>query len=187
MRYLILMAVTAALLSPAAAGALTLPTMPFGDPDPPSLPIVPAPPTPTLPPIAPQPPSGDTGNSSGGVTWPNGCRTVDFYAQQTSFLFHSRIYRFHQVKHWCWRGGVVYDERHAWSFEGSSTACLQTVYPANSWFFAWSAGRPESGHYSEERAHATNCVFHIGDWKEFYPDVKIWAHADGSYDVTTAN
>ena len=106
-------------------------------------------------------------------------------SQQKSFLFHVRVYRFHQVKHWCWRGGVIYDERHAWTFEGSSTACLQTVYPDNSWFFTWAPGKPQSGHYSEERAHATNCVFHIGDWKEFYPDVKIWAHADGTYVVTT--
>jgi hypothetical protein len=107
------------------------------------------------------------------------------YTEQKSFLFHVRIYRFHQVKHWCWRGGVIYDERHAWTFEGSSTACLQTVYPDNSWFFTWAPGKPQSGHYSEERAHATNCVFHVGDWKEFYPDVKIWAYADGTYKVST--
>ena len=212
MRYLILAAVTAALLTPAIAGALPLPPEPGGStttpqtpllppptiPPPPPLipPILPAPPPPLIPPTlpapppppapAPPPPAGSgSGTTAQSVTWPSGCRTVDLWTEQKSFLFHVRVYRFHQVKHWCWRGGVIYDERHAWTFEGSSTACLQTVYPDNSWFFTWAPGKPQSGHYSEERAHATNCVFHIGDWKEFYPDVKIWAHADGTYVVTT--
>jgi hypothetical protein len=122
-----------------------------------------------------------------GYAWPSGCRDVDVYATQKSFLFGTTIYKFHQLKHWCWRSGAIYDERHAWSFQGSSTACLQTVYPANAWYYTWSAGLPKSGHYSEERAHVTNCVFHFGDWKEFYPDVKIWSYANGGYNVSVAN
>ena len=122
-----------------------------------------------------------------GVTYPSGCKTVDIYAIAKSAIFHTTIYKFHQVKHWCWHSGLVYDEHHAWSFDGSSTACLDTVYPANSWFFAWKWGKAQSGHFSEERAHVTNCVFKIGSWNQLYPDVKIWAHADGSYDSTTAN
>ena len=59
--------------------------------------------------------------------------------------------------------------------------CLNTVYPPNAWFYTYWGGIGTSGHYLEERAHVTNCVFHVGDWKEFYPDVKIWIRADGSY------
>jgi hypothetical protein len=189
-RYLILAAVTAALLSPAVAGALPLRPPDTGG----GVTIVPAPPLVNIPPVVttppPQPSGGSSsggGSSSTGVTWPSGCRTVDLFTEQKSFLFHVRIYRFHQVKHWCWRGGAIYDERHAWEFDGSSTACLDVVYLDNAWYFAWVPGKPQSGHYSEERAHATNCVFHVGDWKEFYPDVRIWAYADGTYKVTTAN
>jgi len=121
-----------------------------------------------------------------GVAYPSGCRQVDVAATATSFLFKSVVYRFHQIKHWCWHRGLVYDERHAWSFQGSSTACFNTAYPPNAWFFAWH-GHAQGGHYSEERAWVTNCVFKIGSWNQLYPDVKIWAHADGSYDHTTTN
>lgn len=120
------------------------------------------------------------------VAYPSGCRQVDVYSQATSFLFKSVIYRFHHIKHWCWHLGLVYDERHSWSFQGSSTACFNTAYPPNAWFFAWQ-GNARGGHFSEERAWVTNCVFKIGAWNQLYPDVKIWAHADGSYDISTAN
>jgi len=123
----------------------------------------------------------------GSPGWPSGCRDLDISTSQSSFLFHTTIYRLHALQHWCWAGGAIYEERHAWSFEGGSTACLNTVYPANAWFYTYWNGIGSSGHYTEERAHVTNCVFHIGDWKEFYPDVKIWVHADGSYTTGTSN
>jgi hypothetical protein len=123
----------------------------------------------------------------GSPGWPSGCRDLDISTAQSSFLFHTTIYRLHALQHWCWAGGAIYEERHAWSFEGGSTACLNTVYPANAWFYTYWNGIGSSGHYTEERAHVTNCVFHIGDWKEFYPDVKIWVHADGSYTTGTSN
>jgi len=174
-RYLILAAMAAALL------AATVPVVASADES------VPAPDAPATvieittdyPP--PEPYDGAP------LVFPSGCRSVDVYAQQTSFIFHSRIYRFHQLKSWCWRAGSIYNERHAWSFDGSSTACLGTIYPANGWYFTWWYGKAMSGHYSEERAHVTNCIFHIGDWKEFYPDVKIWSYADGSYRSAVSN
>lgn len=131
--------------------------------------------------------SPSPGSSTGQESYPSGCRDLDIVASQKSFLFRSRIYDFHHVKHWCWHGGVVYDERHAWSFDGSATACFNTIYPDNHWTFTWWHNIAGSGDFSEERAHVTNCVFHIGDWKEYYPDVKIWAYADGTYKIATAN
>jgi hypothetical protein len=121
-----------------------------------------------------------------GVVYSHGCRQVDVAAIAKSFLFHSVIYRFHQIKHWCWHNGIVYDERHAWTFEGSSTACFNTAYPDNSWFFSWH-GKAQGGHFSEVRAWVTNCVFKVGAWNQLYPDVKIWAHADGSWDKAVQN
>lgn len=123
----------------------------------------------------------------GGGGWPSGCRDLDISTSQSSFLFGTTIYRFHALEHWCWGGGGVSEERHGWSYDGSSTSCLGTVYSPNSWFYTYWAGIGTSGHYLEERAHVTNCVFHVGDWKEFYPDVKIWIRADGSYTAATAN
>ena len=135
----------------------------------------------------PETPNVNVGGGGGSPAWPSGCRDLDISTNQTSFLFGTQIYRFHALEHWCWAGGIVYDERHGWSFDGSASACLGTVYPPNSWFYTYWNGIGTSGHYTEERAHVTNCVFHIGDWKEFYPDVKVWAHADGSYSTATAN
>ena len=106
---------------------------------------------------------------------------------QSSFLFGTTIYRFHALEHWCWGGGAIYEERHGWSYDGSSTSCLEHGVPAERWFYTYWAGIGTSGHYLEERAHVTNCVFHVGDWKEFYPDVKIWIRADGSYTAATGN
>jgi hypothetical protein len=128
-----------------------------------------------------------TRDPDSAVVYPSGCKQVDIYAIASSVLFRTTIYKFHQVKHWCWHAGVVYDERHSWSFSGSATACLDTVYPANSWFFTWKWGKAQSGHFSEERAHITNCIFKVGSWKEMYPDVQIRAHADGSYDQSVRN
>jgi hypothetical protein len=147
-------------------------------PAPPPVLVLPQPTQPAAP-----PPGGGTGSQS---TAPSGCRDVDIVTSEVSFLFHSNIYRFHQLKHWCWRRGTVYDERHAWSFAGGATACFDTAYPDNHWTFTWN-GNQTGGDFSEERAHVTNCVFHIGDWKEYYPDVKIWAYADGTYKVETSN
>jgi hypothetical protein len=165
------------------AVAMTPPvdSAPPAAPAPPPVLFIPQPVQPAQPLQPAQPPSGSTGSSA-----PSGCRDINIITSQKSFLFHSNIYRFHQVKHWCWRRGVVYDERHAWTFEGGSTACFDTVYPDNHWTFSWN-GVPAGGDFSEERAHVTNCVFHIGDWKEYYPDVKIWAYADGTYKVETSN
>lgn len=125
--------------------------------------------------------------SGGGGGWPNGCRDVDISTSQNSFLFGTQVYRFHALEHWCWGGGAISEERHGWSYDGSSTSCLNTVYPPNAWFYTYWSGIGTSGHYLEERAHVTNCVFHVGDWKEFYPDVKIWIRADGSYTTATSN
>lgn len=122
-----------------------------------------------------------------GVTYPSGCKQVDVYAIAKSAIFRTTIYKFHHVKHWCWHNGIVYDERHDWSFQGSATACLDTVYPASAYFFTWKWGKSQSGHFSEERAHVTNCVFKVGSWKEMYPDVQIRAHADGSYTQSVRN
>jgi hypothetical protein len=123
----------------------------------------------------------------GGGGWPNGCRDIDISTSQHSFLFGTTVYRFHALEHWCWGGGGISEERHGWSYDGSSTSCLGTVYPENAWFYTYWGGIGTSGHYLEERAHVTNCVFHIGDWKEFYPNVKIWIRADGSYTAATSN
>lgn len=186
MRYLVLAAATAAFLVTAGAAAAK-PDGGDGSAPPPAVVTVTTTLVPTIPPAVLGGDSGRQRIPPPTINFPAGCRDVDIVATQKSFLFHVTIYKFHQLKHWCWRAGVIYDERHAWSFDGSSTACLDTVYPANSWLFVWWHNKAGSGHYSEERAHATNCLFHVGDWKEFYPDVKIWSHADGSYQVGISN
>lgn len=187
MRILVLAATTAALLVPAGvACAMSVPDEGSSSPPPIASGGHPMQPVP-LQPVPAAATGGSSGSSSGLVTNPSGCRDLDAVASQKSFLFHSKIYKFHQLKHWCWRRGVIYDERHAWSFDGGSTACFDTIYPDNHWTFVWWRGLAGSGDFSEERAHVTNCVFHIGDWKEYYPDVKIWAYADGTYKIATAN
>ncbi|HEY3962896.1 MAG TPA: hypothetical protein VGL84_10255 [Gaiellaceae bacterium] len=177
---------TALSLSAGAAVAMTPPveSAPPAPKAPTPPPVLFVPPPPAQQPSSPaKPPGGSTGSQP---TLPSGCRDIDIVTSERSFLFQSNIYRFHQLKHWCWRRGAVVDERHAWSFDGGSTACFDTVYPDNHWTFSWH-GVQTGGDFSEERAHVTNCVFHIGDWKEYYPDVKIWAYADGTYKVETAN
>ena len=184
MRYLVLAALAAAFLAPGVARAEILPPPPNVDDTTDSLVFS----TGVTETDEPDPDGGIAQlDPVTGVSYPSGCRQVDVYAIAKSVLFRVTVYKFHHVKYWCWHNGIVYNERHAWSFDGSSTACLDTVYPANSWFFNWKWGKAQSGHFSEERAHITNCVFRIGSWKEMYPDVKIWAHADGSYEQNVKN
>lgn len=185
MRYLALAAVTAAFFGAACVGQARAGLRQAPTPNPPRDSVVVTSVTIDTPQRDP-----DAGvivrNPATHLAYPSGCRQVDVYTQATSFLFRTVIYKFHQIKHWCWHRGFVYDERHAWSFQGSSTACFNTAYPPNAWFFAWN-GNAQGGHFSEERAWVTNCVFKIGSWNQLYPDVKIWAHADGSYDKSTGN
>jgi hypothetical protein len=181
MRYLVLAVVVAALLGTAGPARADTGITPASAPDSPvfSTEIV----------VTSEPDSSGpvfSVHPQTGLAYPSGCRQVDVAAVAKSLIFKTVVYKFHQLKHWCWHNGVVYDERHTWSFDGSSTACLDTVYPPNAWLFAW-RGKASGGHYSEERAHVTNCVFKIGNWAQLYPDVKIWAHADGSYDNSTSN
>jgi hypothetical protein len=181
---LVAVAVAALGLSAGVAAAMTMPQDPAQ-----TAPQVPTLSLPPVPLVSPSSGGGGGGGGGGSVTtksYPSGCRDVDIVASQSSFLFHSRIYKFHQLKHWCWRRGVVYDERHSWSFDGSSTACFDTIYPDNHWTVSRN-GVANAGDFSEERAHVTNCVFHLGDWREYYPDVKIWAYADGTYKAETSN
>jgi len=183
MRYLVLAAVTAALLGAGAgqARATTVPSPPVGGP--PEILVLSTGVTETTE----ADPYGGLATSTGGVTYPSGCKQVDVYAIAKSAIFGATIYKFHQIKYWCWHLGVVYNERHNWQFQGSSTACFDKAYPPNAWFLNWKWGKGQSGHFSEERAHVTNCIFKIGSWKEMYPDVQITAHADGTYTQSVRN
>ena len=43
----------------------------------------------------------------GGGSWPSGCRDLDISTSESSFLFHTTVYRFHALEHWCWGGGGI--------------------------------------------------------------------------------
>ena len=113
----------------------------------------------------------------------SGCLQLDVWKDSYSFLFHALVYRWHQVKSWCWSGNRI-------------TSVNTTAYPTNvdpnwyyrglassaGWYYNWCCGISTSGHYSLRQARMENCVLKFGCIGSEYPWVKIWVHGDGSYD-----
>jgi len=112
----------------------------------------------------------------------SGCLQLDVWKNSYSFLFHALVYRWHQVKYWCWSGKRV-------------TTVSVSAYPTNvdpnwyyrglsesaAWYYRWCCSLSTSGHYSLRQAQMENCVLKFGCIGSEYPWVKIWAHGDGSY------
>ena len=112
----------------------------------------------------------------------SGCLQVDAWRNSYSRVFGSLVYRWHQVKYWCWQGNRI-------------TSVSVSAYPTNvdpNWYYRglassadnyylWCCGISTSGHYSLRQARMENCVLKYGCVGSEYPWVKIWARGDGSY------
>lgn len=119
------------------------------------------------------------------TTSAGGCRTVDV-ARVGRDIFGFVVYKFHQVKHWCWDFPRV-TSVSVWTYVSDVDPNMDYlgIVGSKSTFYTWCCGSPRSGHYSFRQGKFKNCVLWFPCTRTEYPYVKIWARGDGSYSWAT--
>jgi hypothetical protein len=110
-----------------------------------------------------------------------GCRSVDIPRVGRDF-FGFVVYKFHQVKRWCWnRPRVTSVTVYTYVSDVDPNMDYAGIVASNSYFYNWCCRSGTSGHYSMRQGKFKNCVLWFPCTRTEYPWVKIWAHGDGSY------
>ena len=116
-----------------------------------------------------------------------GCRSVDVARIGRSALGFV-VYKFHQVKRWCWSYPRVTSVRTStyvsnvdpnWDYRG--------VIASRGFFYRWCCGDGRSGHYTFRQGRFDNCIPWIGCIRREYPWVKIWVRANGTWSYDTGS
>jgi len=114
-----------------------------------------------------------------------GCRTVDI-AKVSRDLFGFVVYRFHQIKRWCWDfPRVTSVSTSTYVSDVDPNMDYQGIVGSKSSFYTWCCESPRSGHYSFRQGKFKNCVLWFPCTRTEYPWVKIRARGDGSYSWAT--
>jgi hypothetical protein len=126
------------------------------------------------------------------TSWPlTGCRKVDRWHQGNSWLGRT-MYRFHQVKRWCWTQGGYYNMKItsmsiATYISHVDTCCIvyhgELAGSQHDYYYTWK-GTPTGGHYSFRQGNVANCVLRYGCLATQYPWVRIWVNGNGAWSST---
>ena len=111
-----------------------------------------------------------------------GCKTIDVPKPAYSFLFHSRVYEFHVLEHWCWDGDKITElESSCYASDVNSISFNYNGCGVNaSWFYRW-RGSSQGGHFVQAQGSFGNCAFHIGCVGNHYPIIRVWVNAGGGW------
>lgn len=111
----------------------------------------------------------------------SGCRTVDI-ARTGKDIFGFVVYRFHQVKSWCWSYPRITSKSiYTYVSDVDPNMDYAGIVAAQGNYFTWCCGNASSGHYSLRQGKFKNCILWFPCSRTEYPWVRIWAHGDGSY------
>ena len=120
---------------------------------------------------------------SGGrsVSSASGCRTVDL-AHVGRDIFGFVVYKFHQVKNWCWSYPRITSKSvSTYVSDVDPNMEYRGIVGSAGYFYRWCCGNDYSGHYSFRQGKFENCVLWFPCTRTEYPWVKIWARGDGSF------
>jgi hypothetical protein len=119
--------------------------------------------------------------STSSLTSASGCRTVDI-ARVGKDIFGFVVYKFHQVKKWCWDYPRI-TWKDAWTYVSHVDPNMEYrgVVSAVGYYYTWCCSNAYSGHYSLRVGKFENCVLWFPCTRTEYPWVKIWTRGDGSY------
>jgi hypothetical protein len=112
----------------------------------------------------------------------SGCDTVDYYVTKRDGFGIQVVWRFHQVKHWCWsypRITSVSVGSHFSNVDGISSVVNYDNH-GYGFYYTW-AGSTVGGHYSYRQGSVSNCVFRIGCIGTAYPQIEIWVNGNGAW------
>lgn len=126
-------------------------------------------------------PSPEPGRRLATIADTSGCKQVDWYESGHSSLFGSLVYRFHQVKYWCWvypriTGVNVYT--YVSNVDGNYQ--YRGVIASSGYYYTWS-GSASGGHYSFRQGKFDNCILKYGCISSSYPWVKIYVNGNGAW------
>jgi hypothetical protein len=125
--------------------------------------------------------SVDAGEGGAAAASASGCRTVDI-PKVGRDIFGFVVYKFHQVKRWCWTFPRVTSVTvYTYVSDVDPNMDYEGIVAASSQFYTWCCGTRTSGHYSLRQGKFKNCILWFPCTRTEYPWVKIWAHSDGSY------
>ena len=111
----------------------------------------------------------------------SGCRTVDI-PKTVRDLFGFVVYKFHQVKRWCWTNPRITSVTvSTYVSDVDPNMEYGGIVNSASYYYAWCCGSGTSGHYSLRQGKFENCILWFPCTRVEYPWIKIWAHGDGSY------
>jgi hypothetical protein len=130
-------------------------------------------------PGGPPSPTSEFGDPDAPMT--SGCRTVDWYESGHSG-FGNLLYRFHQVKHWCWDYPHIGNVSIGTYMSDVDTCCIvyRGIVAAYGWYYAW-RNDTHGGHYSRRQAQVDNCIVRYGCLWSAYPWVDIWVNGNGAW------
>lgn len=177
-------------------------------PPPPPLPPPPPPPPPPAPPTADETlaPGGSGGwdeetytdgwqymtsyRSGGDMTAPaasywlaSGCRKVRAWHTGHSLLGRT-LYRFHQVKRWCWRYPHITSMTISIDITDVDNCCIRfdglVEGASQTYYYSWKAVA-DGGHFSYRKGQLGNCILRYGCLSTYYPWVQIWVNGNGAW------
>jgi hypothetical protein len=123
--------------------------------------------------------------SPADATLSAGCRTVDV-ARVGRDIFGFVVYKFHQVKRWCWTFPRI-TSRSVYTYVSDVDPNMEYrgVVAAYGNYYTWCCSTGSSGHLSYRQGKFDNCIWWFPCTRREYPWVKIYAHADGTYTKAT--
>ena len=112
----------------------------------------------------------------------SGCDTVDAYVTKKDWLGVQVVWRYHQVKHWCWSYPRITTLSVGARFSDVdwSSAVINFYDNGYGWYYTW-AGSPAGGHYSYRQGSVSNCILRVGCISTSYPQIEIWVNGNGAW------